>query len=87
MERRRVEVFTAGCPVCEEVVALVKRLACDSCEVSVLPMSDPAVASRAREIGIRSVPFVVIDGHLADCCAYGPEEAALRAAGLGRPLD
>src|SRR5205823_5920573 len=46
-----------------------------------------AVAAKAKTYGIRSVPAVVIDGKLADCCAgRGPEEAALRAAGLGRPL-
>jgi hypothetical protein len=47
-------------------------------------MKDPKVASRAKALGIRSVPAVVIDGKLADCCAgRGPQEATLRAAGLG----
>jgi hypothetical protein len=37
--------------------------------------------------GIRSVPAVVIDGALADCCAgRGPDEKQLRAAGIGTPL-
>ena len=85
--KRTVEVFGAGCPACEETIALVNRVACPSCEVLVLDMKDPAVASRARSLGIRSVPAVVIDGKLADCCAgRGPEEATLRAAGLGRPI-
>jgi hypothetical protein len=36
-------------------------------------------------LGIRSVPAVVINGKLADCCAgRGPEEAVLRAAGVGQ---
>ena len=49
-------------------------------------MKDPGVASRAKSLGIRSVPAVVIDGKLADCCAgRGPDEAVLRAAGLGQP--
>ena len=33
--KRKVEIFTAGCPVCEPVVAMVKELACDNCEVHV----------------------------------------------------
>jgi len=38
-------------------------------------------------LGIRSVPAVVIDGKLADCCAgRGVDETVLRAAGLGRAL-
>src|SRR5438309_11481915 len=85
--KRRIEVFSAGCPACEETIALVNRIACPSCEVQVLDMRQPAVAAKAKTYGIRSVPAVVIDGKLADCCAgRGPEEAALRAAGLGRPL-
>jgi len=50
-------------------------------------MKDPEVTGRANSLGIRSVPAVVIDGKLADCCAgRGPDEATLRAAGLGQPL-
>jgi glutaredoxin 3 len=82
--KRKIEVFSAGCPACNDTVALVQRVACPSCEVSAPDMNDPKVASRAKSLGIRSVPAVVIDGKLAGCCAgRGPEEATLRAAGLG----
>ncbi len=85
--KRRIEVFSAGCPICEETLALVKRLACSSCEIAVLDMHDRAVAARAKYLGIRSVPAVAINGVLADCCAgRGPDENTLRAAGLGQPL-
>jgi hypothetical protein len=86
-KRRRIEVFSAGCPVCEETVARARRLACPDCEVTVLPMSEPAVAARARELGARSVSAVAMDGRLAACCAgRGPDEATLRAAGLGQRM-
>jgi glutaredoxin len=85
--KRKIEVFSAGCPACEATIELVNRVACPSCEISVLDMQDPNVASRANSLGIRSVPAVVIDGQLADCCAgRGPDEATLRAAGLGQPI-
>ena len=85
---RKIEVFSAGCPACEETIELVNRVACSSCEVSVLDMNDSQVAKRAKDLGIRSVPSVVIDGKLADCCAgVGPGEATLRAAGLGQPVQ
>jgi len=85
MTQRKIEVFSVGCPLCLETIDLVNRLACPSCEISVLDMSEPEVADRARELGIRAVPAIVIDGELADCCrAGGPDEAALRAAGLGQ---
>jgi hypothetical protein len=50
-------------------------------------MHKPDVAKKAKRYGIRSLPAVVIDGTLADCCVgRGPDEAVLRAAGLGQPL-
>ena len=80
--KRKVEVFSAGCPACQDVVTLVQQVACPSCEVSVLDMNDPNISSRAKSLGVRSVPAVVIDGKLADCCTgRGPDEATLRAAG------
>jgi hypothetical protein len=83
--KRQVDVFSAGCYACDETVQLVKRLACSSCEVSVLDMREPAIAARAQRLGVHSVPAVAIDGTLADCCSgRGPSEAALRAAGIGR---
>jgi len=86
-QTRKVEVFSAGCPTCDEAVQLVRRLACPSCEVQVLDMHEAEVARRAKELGIRSVPAVAVNGKLADCCSgRQPIEQTLRAAGLGQPL-
>ena len=83
--KRKVEVFSAGCPACQTAIDLVNRLACPSCEVSVLDMNDISVAKRARDLGVRSVPAVAINGQLASCCANGGiDEQALRAAGIGQ---
>jgi len=85
--KRKIEVFSASCPACQETIALVNRIACPSCEIEVLDMHQPAVALKAKNYGIQSVPAVVINGKLADCCAgRGPEESSLRAGGLGVPL-
>lgn len=84
--KRKIEIFSAGCPACQEVIDLVNNIACPSCDVTVLDMKDTAVANRAKTLGVRSVPAIVIDGKLADCCS-GQEisEAALRAEGIGQP--
>ncbi len=83
--KRKIEVFTAGCPACDEAIELVNRIACPSCEVEILDMHQPNVASRAKQYGVSRVPSVVIDGKLADCCSVGgPDEQTLRAAGLGQ---
>lgn len=85
--KRQIEVFSAGCSACDDAVKMVNDIACPSCDVTVLDMNDANVASRAKSLGIRSVPAVVIDGKLADCCTgRGPDEATLRAAGLGQPI-
>lgn len=84
--KRNVEIFSAGCPVCQETIDLVSKLACNSCDVTVLDMKQRDVAQRAKQLGIRSVPAVAINGTLADCCAgRGPNASTLRAAGLGQP--
>ena len=84
---RKVEVFSAGCAVCEDTIALINRIACPSCEIEILDMHKSEVSKKAKRYGIRSVPAVVIDGTLAACCAgRGPDEKQLRAAGLGQPL-
>ncbi len=85
--KRKVEVFSAGCPVCNDAVEMTKRIACRDCEVKVLDMNDLKVAKQAKSLGIQSIPAIVIDGKLADCCAgRGPDEVSLKAAGLGQPL-
>lgn len=84
--QRKIEVFSAGCPACEDTIKLVHDIACESCDITVLDMHDAAVAARARKLGVRSVPAVAIDGQLAGCCAgRGPDAATLRDAGIGQP--
>ena len=86
--KRKIEIFSAGCPVCQEAIATIKDNACASCVVTILDMNDPAVSSRAMNLGIKSVPAVVIDGQLAECCAgRGPDIEALKAAALGVPFS
>jgi glutaredoxin len=84
--KRKVEVFTAGCPLCDETVKLVKELACPSCDVTVYNLREKGV-EKAREYGVNSVPTVVVDGKIAECCARRkPNREDLRAAGIGSPL-
>lgn len=86
-DRRKVEVFSAGCSVCEDAVALVRHLACASCDVEVLDMSDVGVAERAEELGVQSLPAVAVNGTLAECCSgRGMTEEALQAEGIGEPI-
>jgi glutaredoxin len=84
--KRTVEILSAGCPVCKDVISLVDRLACSFCEITVMDMNTSKIEKMARALGIRSVPAVVIDGRLADCCSNDIHEGALTASGVGQPL-
>ncbi|MGH9362336.1 MAG: thioredoxin family protein [Thermoanaerobaculia bacterium] len=84
---RQIEIFTAGCSVCREVVARVRAAACSSCKVRVRSMRNPLTAKAAARYGIKSLPAVVIDGRVASCCAgRGVDLAELRGLGLGQAL-
>jgi hypothetical protein len=87
MTKRKVEIFLAGCGICEETVEQVKEVACSSCEVEVLDMQKEQVSTRAKQFGVRSLPAVAVDGKLLDCCAgAGLQESDLVAVGVGEPL-
>lgn len=89
--KRKVEVFTAGCLLCDEAVKLVKALACPDCEVTVYDLTTGCETNvcreKANEYGVASVPTVAVDGHIVDCCVRASvSEQALRAAGIGQRL-
>ncbi len=87
VRNRNVEIFSAGCPICEEAVQRVKDMACPSCDINVLDMKDPKIADRAKKMGIHKIPTIVIDGKIADCCIGGAlNEQSLKEAGIGQPL-
>lgn len=86
MAKRHIEVFTTGCPGCAPAVDLVNEMAGPECEVHVRDLRGGGeAASRAVDCGINSVPAVVVDGRLADCCrgSQGPTRGGLAQAGVG----
>lgn len=86
--KRKIEIFSAGCPVCTESIGQIEALACSSCEIEILDLREQEVSERATSLGIRSIPAVLIDGVLAECCSgRGVDMGVLRAAGLGVQLS
>ncbi len=82
---RRVEIFSAGCKTCEGTIAELREQIDTGHEIVVHDMQDDRVAERAASFGIRTVPAVVVDGALLDCCKNtGPTFEELHAAGLTR---
>ena len=79
--KHKIEVFSAGCKTCKDIIATVKKLAGSEHEVIVHDMHNEEIVRRAAQHGVRSVPAVVINGKLAGCCAgRGVEENVLREA-------
>lgn len=79
--KHRIEIFSAGCQICRDTIAIVKKLAGSEQEVIVHDMHQEAIASRAAQQGVKSVPAVLINGQLAGCCVgRGVEEHVLREA-------
>jgi protein-disulfide isomerase len=85
-EKRKVEVFVAGCPLRDDTVKLVKELSCASCDVTVYNLNENGM-DKANEHGVTSVPTVVVNGKILDCCIRRkPTADDLRAAGIGTSL-
>lgn len=89
--KRRVEIFTAGCILCQEAVKTVRRLACPSCEVVVYDLikqcESKECLDKVRDYGVSRVPTIVVDGKIAECCtASRPSIEELKAAGIGSAL-
>lgn len=87
--KRRVEVFTAGCPLCDDAVGLVTSLACPSCEVQIYDLREGCATNECREkaagYGVTAVPAIAVNGVLLDCCRREPITAdRLIAAGISQ---
>ncbi|UCG79089.1 MAG: thioredoxin family protein [Nitrospirota bacterium] len=85
-DKRKIEIFSAECPVCKGTIDRIIEAMCPSCEVVVLDMHDEKIAERARRLGIRSVPAVVVEGRLITGGEDPVDINALKDAGLGKPL-
>ena len=72
MSKRQIEIFTAACPVCEPIVALVKETACENCEITIHNLSEQnentSGITKMEEYGVKRLPAVAVDGKLIDCC-------------------
>ncbi len=77
----KIEIFSADCSCCKKAIEMVQGIAGDNDEVIILDMSEPSVTKRAIELEVRSVPTILIDGKLADCCSNrGPDKDIIQSA-------
>jgi len=61
-------------------------MSCESCDVTAYNLKESGM-EKAKEYGVTSVPTVVVNGKILDCCKRGkPTVDDLKAAGIGTPL-
>jgi glutaredoxin 3 len=64
-EKRKIEVFSAGCPICAETLKLVKEAVSScGCEVIERRCTSDEQCAEAKAYGVRSMPTVVVDGKI-----------------------
>lgn len=70
--RGKIELFTAGCPLCEEVTKMAYAL--EDCDIITYNLyeqwAEEECISKVKEYQISSVPSVVIDGKIVDYKKY-----------------
>jgi hypothetical protein len=78
--KRKIEVFTAGCPLCDGTLKRVKTAVaqCD-CEVIERRCTGDEQCEEAKRHGVRAMPAVVIDGNLVFEGRISEAQAALLA--------
>lgn len=61
---KRIEVFTADCPLCKDTLELIKKETCSECEVIERRCSGNECCQPAKDYDIKAVPTVVVDGKI-----------------------
>ena len=77
--KKQVEVFVAGCPLCDIAVKTVREAADANCELHVHDLRPQYATREAIELamtyGIHRVPTVVVNGKVCECCKIGPVDS------------
>ncbi|MCI2424613.1 thioredoxin family protein [Candidatus Acetothermia bacterium] len=60
--KKKIEVFTADCPLCKETLNLVRQKACPECEILEQRCSGDECCEPAKGYGIKAVPTIVVNG-------------------------
>jgi glutaredoxin len=83
-----IELFTAGCPLCDPVIKLVKETATDNCEIVIYDLvkqcAEKTCINKMKQYGVNHVPSIVVNGKLLHCCERSVTKQDLINAGIGR---
>jgi len=73
----KIEIFTNTCDACKDTISLINHLASESTQgnLTILDISKPENAARAKELKIEKYPAVILDGQLHTSCPAKEEQA------------
>ena len=60
----RIEIFSAGCPLCLRVIEQVRRVCDEGDKVTIYDMFEEEAERRADRYGVRQLPAVFVEGRL-----------------------
>lgn len=83
-----IEIFTAGCPVCDPVVRLVKEAATKNYDLIVYDLvkqgNEKSCTDKIRQYRINRIPSIVVNGKLLACCNNKITRQDLINEGIGQ---
>ncbi|MEW6008222.1 MAG: thioredoxin family protein [Candidatus Omnitrophota bacterium] len=62
--KRKIEVFTADCPLCKDTLRILRQEACSECEIIERRCQGDECCEPALDYRIKAVPTVVVDGKI-----------------------
>lgn len=78
--KNRIEVFSAGCPFCQDTLKLVRgAVAGCGCEVIERRCAGTECCAEAGQYGIKTMPTVVVNGQIVFAGRISAAQAALLA--------
>ncbi|MBS1266288.1 MAG: putative Thioredoxin [Candidatus Woesearchaeota archaeon] len=73
--KHKIEVFTAGCPLCLDTINAVKEATKDcGCKVVEQKCERTECCEPAKSYGVKAVPSIAIDGKIAHVGKLSAEE-------------
>ncbi len=62
----KLEIFSADCPLCRDVINIVELGKCSSCKMEIYNLNkiDKKIKDKISKYRIRAVPAIVIDGEI-----------------------
>lgn len=86
--KRKIELFTAGCPVCEPIVEMVRSMVCESCDLVIYNLVEhcdsKVCVDKLKKYKITSLPAVVVDGKAMSTSEDGITREKLISEGIGQ---